>query len=104
MQYYMYKIREPEIRVVDSLFRFKLALCNDTMTFSDMDSSKTRNQMIIGTNIGIFAVLAIGVFSSFQPSAASLANPGYATSTNIPVAHTPFYTDHIVVTGQNPIN
>jgi hypothetical protein len=60
--------------------------------------------IIIGTNIGIFAVLAIGVFSSFQPSAASLANPGNATSTNIPVADTPFYTDHIIVTGQNPIN
>jgi hypothetical protein len=28
-----------------------------------MDSSKTRDQMIIGTSIGIFAVLAIGIFS-----------------------------------------
>src|ERR671921_582070 len=82
-----------------------MALCNDTMTFSEMDSSKTRNQMIIiGTSIGIIAVLVIGVFSSFQPSAASLANPGNATSTNIPVADTHFYTDHIVVTCQNPIH
>jgi hypothetical protein len=31
-----------------------------------MGSSKTRDQMIIGTSIGIFAVLAIGIFSSFS--------------------------------------
>jgi hypothetical protein len=62
----LHKIGEPEIRVVDSLFCFKLAVCNVTLTSRDMGSSKTRDQMIIGTSIGIFAVLAIGIFSSFS--------------------------------------
>jgi hypothetical protein len=66
--------------------------------------SKTRNQMVIGTSIGIFAALTIGVFSSFQPGAANIANQSNATTMSIPVADTPFYSEHITVTGQNPIN
>jgi hypothetical protein len=73
-----------------------------------MASSKTRNQMIIGTSIvvGIFAALAIGVFSSFQLSAASLTNQGNTTTTttSLPIAVIPFYRERITVTGQNPIN
>jgi hypothetical protein len=70
-----------------------------------MGSSKTRTQMIIGTSIGIFAALAIGVFSSFQPGASSVDNQSNATTPmSIPVADTPFYREHITVTGQNPIN
>ena len=60
--------------------------------------------MIIGTSIGIFAVLAIGVFSSFQSGAASLPNQSNATTMSIPIDDTPFYNEHITVTGQNPIN
>jgi hypothetical protein len=69
-----------------------------------MGSSKTRNQMIIGTTIGIFAILAIGVFSSFQPGAASLANESNATTMNISIDDISFYNEHITVTGQNTIN
>ncbi len=71
-----------------------------------MASSKTRSQIIIGTSIvGIFVALAIVVFSSFQPAMASLANQGNATrSMTLPIADTPFYREHITVTGQNPIN
>lgn len=76
------------------------------LDLSDMDLSRTRTQMIIGTSIiGIFAALAIGVFSSFQLSAASLTNQGNTTTvTSLPVADIPFYREHITVTGQNPIN
>jgi hypothetical protein len=67
-----------------------------------------RAQMIIGISIvvGIFAALVIDVFSSFQPSAASLTNQGNATTTmtSLPIANTPFYREDITVTGQNPIN
>jgi hypothetical protein len=49
--------------------------------------------MVIGTSIGIFAALTIGVFSSFQPGAASIANQSNATTMSIPVADTPFYSD-----------
>jgi hypothetical protein len=72
-----------------------------------MGSSKTRNKMIIGTSVGIFAALTIvGIFSSFQLCAASLANQVNATTTakSIPVADTPFYREHIIVIDQNPIN
>jgi hypothetical protein len=71
-----------------------------------MCSSKTRNQMITGTSIVVFATLTIGVFSSFQLGEASLANQANttATMTSIPVADIPFYREHITVTGQNPIN
>ena len=60
--------------------------------------------MIIGASIGIFAALIIGVFSSFQPGAASIANQSNAITMSIPVADTPFYRENITVTGQNPIN
>jgi hypothetical protein len=52
----------------------------------------------------VFCRSAIGIFSSFQPGAASLDNPNNATGANIPVTDRPFYRDHIIVTGQNPIN
>src|SRR5215211_3565287 len=70
---------------------------------SYMDS---RTQMIIETSIAVFAILTIGVFSSFQLGEASITNQGNATTTvtSIPVADTPFYREHITVTGQNPIN
>jgi hypothetical protein len=60
--------------------------------------------MIIGASIGIFAALIIGVFSSFQPGAVSIANQSNAITMSIPVADTPFYRENITVTGQNPIN
>jgi hypothetical protein len=63
--------------------------------------------MIIGTSIVVvFATLTIGVFPSFQLGEASLANQGNTnvTLTSIPIADTPFYREHITVTGQNPIN
>jgi hypothetical protein len=60
--------------------------------------------MIIVASIGIFAALIIGVFSSFQPGAASIANQSNAITMSIPVADTPFYRENITVTGQNPIN
>jgi hypothetical protein len=70
-----------------------------------MDSSKTRNQMLIGTTIGIVATVMMGALSLFEPGMASIANPGNATSSmTLPVANTPFYREHITVTGQNPIN
>jgi hypothetical protein len=71
-----------------------------------MASSKTRNQMIIGTSIiGIFAALITGVFSTFQPVMASPANQGNVSSSmTLPVADTPFYSENITVIGQNPIN
>ena len=52
------------------------------LDLSDMDSSKARKQMIIiGTNIiGIFVSLMIGVFSSFHPVMASLANQDNTTT------------------------
>ena len=70
---------------------------------SYMDS---RTQMIIETSIAVFAILTIGVFSSFQLGEASITNQDSATTTatSIPVADTPFYREHITVTGQNPIN
>lgn len=78
------------------------------LDLSGMDSSTTRNQMIIIVTsiIGIFAALAIGVFSSFQPGMASLTNQGNATTTvtNLPIANMLFYRENITVTGQNPIN
>jgi hypothetical protein len=68
-----------------------------------MDSS--RNQMLIGTIIGIFATLVIGAFSSFQPGIASPANQGIATSSmTLPISDKPFYGENITVTGQTPIN
>jgi hypothetical protein len=45
-----------------------------------MDSSKARNQVLIGTTIGIFATVMMGALSSFQPGMASIANQGNATS------------------------
>ena len=64
--------------------------------------------MIIGTSIVVivFATLTISVFPSLQLGDASLANQGNTTVTltSIPVADTPFYREHITVTGQNPIN
>ena len=77
------------------------------LDLSDMDSSKARNQMIIiGTSIiGIFVALMIGVFSSFHPVMASLANQDNTTSSmTLPIADTPFYRENITVTAQNPIN
>ena len=68
-----------------------------------MDSS--RNQMLIGTIIGIFAALTIVIFSSFQPGIASPANQGNATSSmTLPISDKPFYGENITVTGQTPIN
>ena len=68
-----------------------------------MDS--IRNQMLIGTIIGIFATLAISAFSSFQPGIASPANQGIATSSMaLPISDKPFYGENITVTGQTPIN
>ncbi len=70
-----------------------------------MDSTKTRNQMIFRRSIGIFAVIIIDVFTSFQPGRASLANQGIATSSlTLPISNRPFYIENITVTGQNPIN
>lgn len=70
-----------------------------------MDSSKTRNQMLIGTTFSIFATVMAGALSSFQPGMASIANPGNATSSmGLPVPDMPFYREHITVVGQNPIN
>lgn len=67
-----------------------------------MSLGKTRNQMIIGTSL---AVLAIGVFSSFELESTNIANHGYAAlAQSIPVADIPFYSEHITITGQNPIN
>ncbi|MDQ3853737.1 MAG: hypothetical protein M3299_12985 [Thermoproteota archaeon] len=67
-----------------------------------------RAQMIIRTSIvvGVFAALALGVFSSFQLSASSLTNQVNATTNmpSLPVADIPFYRERITVTGQNPIN
>ena len=60
--------------------------------------------MIIGITIGIFAALTICISSSFQPGAASIANPSNETTLSIPVADTPFYRENITVTAQNPIN
>jgi hypothetical protein len=68
-----------------------------------MSSSKTRNQMIVGTSLVILAI--ISVFSLFELEwTNNIANHGYATAESIPVADTPFYSEHITVTGQNPIN
>jgi hypothetical protein len=72
-----------------------------TLTLSDMSSSKTRNQMIVGTSL---VILAISVFSLFELEWTNIANHGYATAESIPVADAPFYSEHITVTGQNPIN
>jgi hypothetical protein len=70
-----------------------------------MDSSKTRNQMLIGTTIGIFVTVMMGALSSFQPVMASIANQGNATSSmTLPIADISFYREHITVVGQNPIN
>ncbi len=70
-----------------------------------MNWSKTRNQMLIGTTIGIFATVMMGVLSSSQPGTASLANQANVISSNaLPIADMPFYTEHITVTGQNQIN
>ena len=70
-----------------------------------MDSSKTRNQMLIGTTFSIFATVMVGALSSFQPGMASIANPGNATSSmGLPVPDMPFYREYITVVGQNPIN
>jgi hypothetical protein len=82
-----------------------LVLTNVILTLTNLGLSKTRTQMIIGASIGIFAAFAIGVFPSFQPGMASLANQGNATSSmSIPLADIPFYSENITVTGQNPIN
>src|SRR5919108_6493868 len=72
-----------------------------TLTLSDMSSSKTRNQMIVGTSL---VILAISVFSLFELEWTNIANHGYTTAESIPVADAPFYSEHITVTGQNPIN
>jgi hypothetical protein len=72
-----------------------------SLTLSDMSSSKTRNQMIVGTSL---VILAISVFSLFELEWTNIANHGYATAESIPVADAPFYSEHITVTGQNPIN
>ena len=73
-----------------------------SLTLSDMSSSKTRNQMIVGTSL---VILAISVFSLFELEwTNNIANHGYATAESIPVADAPFYSEHITVTGQNPIN
>jgi hypothetical protein len=71
-----------------------------------MSPSKTRNRTIIGTSVGIFIALIMGVFSTFQLGIASLDNQGNATSSSmtIPISDTPFYRENITVTGQNPIN
>jgi hypothetical protein len=78
------------------------------LTLSDVSSSKTRNQIITGTSIAVLAILTVDVYSSFKLSEASLANQRNTTNataaTDIPVANTPFYSEHITVTGQNPIN
>ena len=81
------------------------------MTLSDVISSKTRNQILTGTSIAfVVAILTIDMYSSFKLSEASLDNQGNTTTTNatgatgIPVGNTPFYSEHITVTGQNPIN
>ncbi|MDQ3837260.1 MAG: hypothetical protein M3270_10065 [Thermoproteota archaeon] len=61
--------------------------------------------MLIGTTIGIFATVMMGVLSSSQPGTASLANQANVISSNaLPIADMPFYTEHITVTGQNQIN
>ncbi len=70
-----------------------------------MDSSKERNQMLIGTTIGIFATVMMGALPSFQPGIASPANQGNAASlTTLPISDKPFYEENITVTGQTPIN
>src|SRR5918996_841505 len=71
-----------------------------------MHSTKTRTLDGIGIIIGIFAALAIGLFSSFQAGAGSSENQSNAstTQTSLPISNTPFYREHITVTGQNPIN
>ena len=77
------------------------------LDLSNMDSSKTRNQTIlIGTSIiSIFAALMIGIFSSFHPVMASLANQDNTTSSmTLPIADTPFYRENVTITVQNPIN
>jgi hypothetical protein len=74
------------------------------LDLSDMDSSKARKQMIIiGTNIiGIFVSLMIGVFSSFHPVMASLANQDNTTSSmTLPIADTPFYRENITVSSKS---
>jgi hypothetical protein len=67
-----------------------------------MSSSKTRNKLIIGASLAVLAI--ISVFSSFELEWTNIANHGYATGESIPVADTSFYSEHITVTGQNPIN
>ena len=77
------------------------------LDLSNMDSSKTRNQTIlIGTSIiGIFVALMMGIFSSFHPVMASLANQDNTTSSMThPIADTPFYRENVTITVQNPIN
>ena len=70
---------------------------------SDRESSKKRNQIVIGTN---FAFLTISVFSSIQLESTNIVNQGHAEKTpqNIPVGYTPFYADYITITGQNSTN
>ena len=53
----------------------------------------------------VFCSSYIRCFSSFQPGTDSIDNQSNATSpTSIPVTDTPFYREHITITGQNPIN
>ena len=70
---------------------------------SDRESSKKRNQIIIGTN---FAFLTISIFSSIQLESTNIVNQGHAAKPpqNIPVGYTPSYADHITITGQNSTN
>lgn len=71
-----------------------------------MHSTKTRTLDGIGVIIGVFAALAIGLFSSFQAGAGSSENQSNASTTqmSLPITNTPFYREHITVTAQNPIN
>src|ERR687897_3888834 len=62
---------------------------------------KTRNKIRIGTSPVIFAT---GVFLSFQPSAANTTNHSNTSTVSIPTDGTPFYSENITVTTQNPIN
>jgi hypothetical protein len=62
---------------------------------------KTRNKIRIGTSPAIFAT---GVFLSFQPSAANTTNHSNTSTVSIPTDGTPFYSENITVTTQNPIN
>jgi hypothetical protein len=47
-----------------------------------MGSSKIKNKMIFGTSLAIFAILGIGIFSSFESESENIANHGYATTTS----------------------